>query len=592
MTHKFHTTVLCSLSVLLAACGSAGNDGAQAPKTALLASAQASTQVSIAFYYDVVEQLYFGYFGRPADADGLFNFATKLRDAGAPTDLKGINEAYNGVKDANGTIITPRNPAVVALIENFGSSAESAALYPGDNSVFVEAIYQNLFGRASDAEGKAYWLKAVNNGTLTRANAAINIMAGAQPADAAVVSKKTIAANLFTNGVTTGTGKLAYDGAAAAAIARTMLANVTQASEIGTLQATVNATLAAVTAARPVAGMYAGTYNTNSRINTLVLDDDSYYSFYSFNSAVPIVPLGMLYGSGKSSSGNFAAPVVHDYNNNVLFTLSGYYNAQVAFNGTLTASTGTLNFASSVIDSATYDYNKPAALADVAGSWNMVQTGVAAQAITILADGSFTGSSTGCAIAGKLTPRGNKNVFDATVSFGGNASATLTCPLATTTITGVAFTYSLNAGVTRQLYIAATTPGDHALGALMIGTNALVAGQPTALAITDTLIGTGAVVSAGKTITVKYIGYLYDPSSTNLRGAIFDSSDYHSPNTFSFALGTGQVIAGWDQGFNGMRVSGKRTLVIPSSLAYGATGNGSIPANAGLVFDVELISSN
>ncbi len=103
----------------------------------------------------------------------------------------------------------------------------------------------------------------------------------------------------------------------------------------------------------------------------------------------------------------------------------------------------------------------------------------------------------------------------------------------------------------------------------------------SSLKITDTVIGTGTEAVAGKKISVHYVGTLVD-------GKQFDSSrDRGTP--FSFTLGVGQVIKGWDQGFAGMKVGGKRTLVIPSELGYGASGTGPIPANATLNFDVELL---
>lgn len=98
---------------------------------------------------------------------------------------------------------------------------------------------------------------------------------------------------------------------------------------------------------------------------------------------------------------------------------------------------------------------------------------------------------------------------------------------------------------------------------------------------TDEVVGTGAEAVSGKKVTVNYLGTL-----TN--GTKFDSS-YDRNQPFSFNLGTGQVIQGWDQGVAGMKVGGKRKLVIPPSLGYGATGQGSIPPNATLVFEIELL---
>ena len=103
----------------------------------------------------------------------------------------------------------------------------------------------------------------------------------------------------------------------------------------------------------------------------------------------------------------------------------------------------------------------------------------------------------------------------------------------------------------------------------------------------DTVAGKGKEAVAGKTVTVHYTGWLYAPKSPQGRGARFDSSVGSTP--FTFPLGAGAVIPGWDQGVAGMKVGGKRTLIIPSTLGYGARGAGPIPPNANLIFEVELL---
>lgn len=114
-------------------------------------------------------------------------------------------------------------------------------------------------------------------------------------------------------------------------------------------------------------------------------------------------------------------------------------------------------------------------------------------------------------------------------------------------------------------------------------------GTPAApYSATDLAVGTGATATQGRTTTVSYNGYLYDPTKANAEGTRFDSN----PN-FSFVLGTGSVIRGWDMGVVGMRVGGQRRLVIPPELGYGAVAQGSaIPANSTLVFDITLINVN
>lgn len=109
------------------------------------------------------------------------------------------------------------------------------------------------------------------------------------------------------------------------------------------------------------------------------------------------------------------------------------------------------------------------------------------------------------------------------------------------------------------------------------------------LKITDVKTGDGAEAVPGKLVSVHYTGWLYDENAVDHHGAKFDSSrDRGEP--FSFPLGAGRVIQGWDKGVAGMKVGGQRTLVIPPEMGYGSRGAGGIiPPNATLVFDVELL---
>lgn len=112
--------------------------------------------------------------------------------------------------------------------------------------------------------------------------------------------------------------------------------------------------------------------------------------------------------------------------------------------------------------------------------------------------------------------------------------------------------------------------------------------EEVAFTVTDQRVGTGAEATVGKILTVNYTGWLYDASKSDKKGAQFDTSAGRGP--FTFQLGVGSVIRGWDQGLVGMRVGGLRQLMVPSSMAYGTVGGGGgiIPPNASLVFDIEL----
>jgi FKBP-type peptidyl-prolyl cis-trans isomerase len=125
---------------------------------------------------------------------------------------------------------------------------------------------------------------------------------------------------------------------------------------------------------------------------------------------------------------------------------------------------------------------------------------------------------------------------------------------------------------------------------LLFGTSRFrEAGSRQEKTMIDTKLGTGAEASPGQHITVHYTGWLFDAAAPENKGRKFDSSrDRAEP--FSFLLGAGHVIGGWDQGFAGMKVGGQRTLIIPPELGYGARGAGGvIPPNATLLFEVELL---
>lgn len=198
--------------------------------------------MATADYNSVVQAIYVSYFGRPADKFGYASFKAQLDGLRAPTTARALTDAYKTNSDMR------------SLIDSFGSSAESAALYgsaASDTTAFVTAIYNNLLNRNPDFAGLAFWVNAINSGDLTRANASLSIMAGATDnmtpqgrIDAAIVAAKVAVATTFTDHIDTGIEVSAYSGDAAAATARAMLAQVTSATSVAEFTPTVDATLA------------------------------------------------------------------------------------------------------------------------------------------------------------------------------------------------------------------------------------------------------------------------------------------------------------------------------------------------------------
>jgi hypothetical protein len=150
-----------------------------------------------------------------------------------------VSEAYNS------------NAGIRALIDGFGSSDESKALYSGDTTSFVTSIYKNVFSRAPDADGLHFWVDAIDHYGLTKANASLSIMAGALSntstqgkLDAALVNNRVTIASDFSFAIDTPAEQLAYSGNTAAATVRAMLATVDANTDLVAFQGTVQSTLA------------------------------------------------------------------------------------------------------------------------------------------------------------------------------------------------------------------------------------------------------------------------------------------------------------------------------------------------------------
>jgi hypothetical protein len=245
-------SLLCAglLACALSACGGGDATSAAAKSDRTLAS----TTVVQADYSTPVQQLYVAYFGRPADGGGLANFEARLAALGAPTDIQALDSAYHN------------SPQIQSLVDSFGISDESKALYSGDTTAFVNAIYTNVLNRAPDDDGRNYWVNAIDHNGLQRGNAALSIMAGALAnktaqglVDAAVINNKIAVAGTFTSAIPLDT----YSGNAAAALARSMLNSITGSTNLAAFQSTITSTIQAIAAGVKqsiYAGAYSGTY--------------------------------------------------------------------------------------------------------------------------------------------------------------------------------------------------------------------------------------------------------------------------------------------------------------------------------------------
>ena len=214
----------CLIALSLFAC--TGQESATTTEISA-GKSRASITVQTSDFKPVVQLLYVGYFGRPADVGGLAYFANQFLQAGAPTTVVELATSYQ------------RNANVRALVDSLGTSAESSALYPGDNRVFITSIYNNLFGRAPDAAGLDYWANAIDRKQLTRANGVLSIMAGAQGADITIIENKRTVAVAFTEAVSAPDLAGSYSGLDVNVIARDMLSKVSVATNLASFQPTI-----------------------------------------------------------------------------------------------------------------------------------------------------------------------------------------------------------------------------------------------------------------------------------------------------------------------------------------------------------------
>lgn len=233
---------------------------------------------SAANYSNLVQELYISYFGRPADAEGLANFENALLAIEAPTDINGLAKAYS------------TNSTIKSLIDSFGTSSESVKLYGSvtdslsSAQAFVTAVFEHVLNRAPQSDGLNFWSNAILSGSLSIGDAALSIAAGATTnstaqgkLDAQTIANKVAVASEFTTEVGTTAGIAAYQGSAAASIARTLLAGVTSSTDpsayLSNVQSAVGDLAGAVTTYTLTTGVDNITGGSGANIFNAILDN-------------------------------------------------------------------------------------------------------------------------------------------------------------------------------------------------------------------------------------------------------------------------------------------------------------------------------
>jgi hypothetical protein len=216
----------------------------------------------------------------------------------------------------------------------------------------------------------------------------------------------------------------------------------------------------------PVQGAYEGTVSNGRYHNTLILENDEYYTMYGTLASNVFYVLGFIHGNGQANNGSFVSTNLKDYYANgtvVGGTLNATYQPGVSFNGAITEGGSTMTFTGAPLQNRYYNYNATANLTNIIGAWSGTDLQGNPATVNVASNGSFSGSSAGCSFSGSLAPRpSGKNVFNLSVSFGASP-----CILANQSLTGIGLEYLLANG--KRQFIAAATSVNGAAGMAFIG---------------------------------------------------------------------------------------------------------------------------
>ena len=284
MKPAFQFASLCSIAVLLAACGGSNSDS-PSPKATVLGSRIAQgAQHAPAEYTQAVQSIYIGFFGRPADAKGLEFWNRIFSDRNLPTTLPELITAYAADGQAS------------SALDGFAASQEFGDLYVRNNSSLVNAIYLNGFNRNAELSGIQYWAGFLDRKEIAPAQAVLRILSGAQNEDALVVSKKIQAATIFTSLLDTPDKVSAYESLSNNQAARDLLASITATTDMTAFRDTIVSFIAAMQGEPPfpMVSRYAG-FNYLQDLST---NTPLYGASYSYLASGVLQPLGgsLTYG--------------------------------------------------------------------------------------------------------------------------------------------------------------------------------------------------------------------------------------------------------------------------------------------------------
>lgn len=221
------------LALALAACG--GSEPAPSTRTMRHSAAStttASTTVVAERYADTVHHLYVAYFGRPAETGGMVWWDRQLVLTQAPAEPGALLARYRS------------SAQVRTIVDAFANSAESHHLYPGTSAQYIEGVYRNLFNRSPDEAGLAWWRKALDGGAITRSEAALLILLGAQNDDVLCVRNKIAVAHAFYRILNERAHYvLSYTGERNTELVRRMMAKVDARTDLAAFEAVIRATI-------------------------------------------------------------------------------------------------------------------------------------------------------------------------------------------------------------------------------------------------------------------------------------------------------------------------------------------------------------